>query len=217
MARLGLMARALVAVGALMMGVGLTAVPASAESILFTVRNPNTNGSYSATAGTTTLTNTTSGARTVCTSSTLTGTIPSATGVPEGDVNTIIGRATSASFVNCTGPDGATIVTMTEATTVPLGGWPFVPKTYDGATDQTTMQFAWVQIHVSSRHCRYDAIGAPAGGGTYSNATSTWAFHGSLTVAHANCAAGAGAVDNQTLTYSATYKFTPAVTIRAQS
>jgi hypothetical protein len=75
----------------------LSAVPASAVATTFTV---SPGGSYSGSAGTTTLTDTTTGNALTCKSASAAGTLESGSGLSGTDIGTI----TSSSFTTCTGP-----------------------------------------------------------------------------------------------------------------
>ncbi len=87
----------------------LSVAPASALTATFTV---SPGGSYSGSAGTTTLSDTTTGNALTCKSATAAGTLKSGSGLSGTDIGTI----TSTSFTSCTGPLGLTFTVKQSGT-----------------------------------------------------------------------------------------------------
>jgi hypothetical protein len=95
---------------AAVMAIGLGATTALATAAITWTVSPG--GSYTATSGTTTLTDVTTGAVLSCTSSAAAGTLKSGSGLSNP-----LGTVTSSTFTGCTGPLGTTFTVMTSAST----------------------------------------------------------------------------------------------------
>jgi hypothetical protein len=156
-------AAALLPAGAAALTIGLFATSSFAAATTWTV---SPGGSITGQAGTTTLTDTTSGRSVSCVSSKLSGSLRSGKGLPGGGLGTF----TSVLFSNCT--MASLTIGMSTA-----GGWKLNASSYNSATGVTSGTITGINLFVQNSACQavVDGTRAIANDGkvgiTYSNAT----------------------------------------------
>jgi hypothetical protein len=196
-------AAALVTAAAAATAVGFSASPAFAAT--WTVSGSSgSGGAYTATAGTTTLRDTTSGTTLTCTSSHAAGNIPNGTGLS----GTNIGSITSATFTSCSGPLG---LTFTVTGTFP---WHLNAITYHSATGVTDGTVTGVSAHLSGPGCSANVTGGTPG--TYTNSTAKLALSPSapnttgVSLTISGVSGCFGLIGNgHTATFTSTYSVSP--------
>lgn len=118
---------------ALAAALGFATAPAFAQTTLFNITNPNSDGSFTATTGTTTLADSKSNTAISCVLSSVPGTMYSASGVRIAtginDQN-YVGGVSGASYADCTGPDGSFSVDGSGR------AWEIYATSYDSCTKQ---------------------------------------------------------------------------------
>jgi hypothetical protein len=199
---------------ALAAAIGGLATPAIAGTASFNVANPSNDGSFTATAGTTTLTDTSTGAAVSCASSTAPGIMHTATGLAtssELNNQNLAGGVSGGSYSGCTGPGGASFTVDGSSQ-----AWSIFATSYDSSTDQMAVDLyipSDFPVNVSGPSCSYSLTGTLTG--TYANSSSTLAVSGgSLTVSGASGNGCSGlAADGDAVTFAASYSVTPAVTM----
>jgi hypothetical protein len=193
--------------GALALGLGATSAFAAAT----TTWSVSPGGSISGSAGTTTLTDTTSGLAITCKTSTLTGSLKSGTGLKGFG----LGHITNVAFNNCS-VDGFTL-SISSGTVK----WPLNAVTYNATTGVTHGTITKIHVTVSSSACSLviDGTGATADNGrvsiAYTNSTHKLAIlpKGNLHVYNVNGCLGAVS-NGDAGTIKAGYSVTPAQTIK---
>ncbi|WP_158056857.1 hypothetical protein [Saccharomonospora sp. CUA-673] len=138
--------------------IALVAAPAAFAAQDITVTNPNEDGSVSASADGSTLSNVDSGTDVTCSSSSGEGEIPSGSHTAPAPIGDL-----SVSFDSCTGPLGSVSVTPNaQPYQLHIGS-------YDSASGVSTGWVGEVNASISTLTCSFDAVGnAP---GEYDNAT----------------------------------------------
>jgi hypothetical protein len=197
---------ALLTLSAAGVALALSATSASAATGPWTV---SPGGSISGSAGTTTLTDTTSGLSISCTSSTLTGTLKSGSGLAGAKIGTV----TDVAFNNCS-VDGLTLSISSGAVT-----WPLNAVSYKNGVTHGTI--TTIHVTVSSSECSLviDGTSGSAHNGkvkiTYSNKTHKLAISPKGGNLHVWDVSGClGAVSNgDSGTIKSSYAVTPAQTI----
>jgi len=200
--------RILLTGGATALAVGVSAGVALAVAITFSI---HPGGNISASAGTTKLTDTTSGAVLQCTSSKTTGTLKSGSGIS----GTNLGSVKTLTFSGCTGPFGLTF-------TVSNSGFPWTlhGTAFNATSGVTTGNITGIKSHLAGTGCAADVAGATAGSTgkvkvTYTNSThklKVLAGGGTLHVFNVNGCAGLLSNGDATQ-FTGTYTVTPAQTI----
>jgi hypothetical protein len=193
--------------GALALGLSATSAFAATAATF----NVSPGGSISGAAGTTTITDTTSGLAINCTTSTLTGSLKSGTKLKGAGIGTV----TDVSFNNCT-VDGFTL-SISSGTVA----WPLNAVSYNAKTGVTSGTITKIHISISSSECSLviDGTSGTANDGkvkiTYTNSTHKLAILNTGSVLHAYDVSGClGAVsDGDTGTIKSSYTVTPAQTI----
>jgi hypothetical protein len=145
------------------MAIGLGATTSLAASTTWTV---SPGGSITGSAGKTTLADTTSGLTVTCTSSALTGSLKTGTGLTSP-----LGKITSINFNNCSAA-GQTVSISTGTV-----AWPLKAGSYNTTSGVTTGTISRIHFAVSSSVCSFvvDGTGATANNGKvkikYANGT----------------------------------------------
>jgi len=134
--------------GATALAVGATAGVALAVAITFSI---SPGGNITASAGTTTLTDTTSHSVLTCATSSSSGTLKSGHGIS----GTGFGSITALGFNNCTGPLGLTF-------TVSNSGFPWKLNGTSYKSGVTTGTITGIKSHHSGPSCSADVAGATA-------------------------------------------------------
>ncbi len=165
-------------------------------------------GSITASAGTTTLKDTTTGSVLSCTSSSSSGTLNA-----EGDPT--LGSITALSFSNCTGPFGLSF-------TVTNSGfpWKLTASAFNSGTGVTTGKISGIKSHLSGPSCSADIAGATATTPgsvkvTYTNSTGVLKVSGG-TLDIFNVSGCSGLIKtNDESTFTGSYTVSPKQTIKA--
>jgi hypothetical protein len=190
--------------------IGASAGVALAVAITFTI---TPGGNITAKAGTTTLTDTNTGSKLTCTSSTSTGTLKTGKGISGSN----LGSIKTLAFSNCTGPLGLTF-------TVTNSGFPWTLSgtSYNATTGVTTGFITGIKSHLSGPSCSADVAGTTATTKgkvkvTYTNSTGklkVLTTGGNLHVFNVSGCAGLLHSGDAT-TFSGTYTVTPKQKITA--
>ena len=168
-------------------------------------------GTFTGTAGTTTLKDTNTGTSVTCTSSTATGSAVAGS----GQSGTGLGKINSISFTSCKGP-----LSFTFTVTSSHLPWNINAVSYVASTGTTTGTITGISAHLAGATCSADIDGTGgAGSGTgtvnlsYVNSTHKMTISGGgLTVY--NSAGCLGLLNNgNTATFSSVYTLSPALTI----
>jgi hypothetical protein len=130
--------------------IGASAGVALAVAITFTI---TPGGNYSASAGTTKLTDTNTGSVLQCTSSKTTGTLKSGHGIS----GTNLGSVKTLTFSGCTGPLGLTF-TVTNSNFP----WTLHGTAYNATSGVTTGNITGIKSHLSGPSCSANVAGATA-------------------------------------------------------
>jgi len=155
---------ALFSAGAVALTIGLSATSSLAATATWTVAP---GGATTGKAGTTTLTDTTSGVSVSCTSSKLTGSLKSGKGLSGKGLGTV----TSVAFSNCT------VLTVTISLSSGKVAWKLNASSYNSTAGTTSGTITGIHLAVMSSACSavVDGTGATAHNGkvniTYSNKT----------------------------------------------
>ena len=148
----------LIAGGAAALALGLGTTSSFATTATSWTVKPG--GSFTGKSGTTTLTDTKTGAVLTCTSSATAGTLKKGSGLANP-----IGHATKVTFTGCTGPAGLTFaVTTTASTTNP---WPITATSYSSGTTIGTISHIHAVLKGTNSSCTatVDGTGATAKNG----------------------------------------------------
>jgi hypothetical protein len=193
---------------ALALGIGTAAMAATTWTI-------KPGGSYTAKSGTTTLTDTVTGAVLTCTSSAAAGTLKSGSGKTNP-----IGTVTSSTFTGCTGPAGLTFsVTASASSTKP---WKVNATSFSSGVATGNISGIHAVLNGTNNTCMatVDGTGASAFNGkvkiTHSNSAPTkLKVTKGINLHTYNVSAGClGAINSgDTVTYKATYTLNKAQTI----
>jgi hypothetical protein len=198
---------ALLTLSAAGVALALSATSANAATGTWSV---SPGGAISGAAGTTTLTDTTSGLAISCKTSTLTGTLKSGTGLAGASIGTV----TNVAFNNCS-VDGLTLSISSGAVK-----WPLNAVSYKSPT--TTGTITKIHVSISSSECSavIDGTSGSANNGkvkiTYNNTTHKLAIlpkGGNLHVWDVNGCLGAVS-NGDAGTIKSSYAVTPAQTIK---
>lgn len=190
------------------LSLGLSATAAQAATITWTV---TPGGAIAGSAGTTTLTDSTSGLKVICTSSSLAGSLKSGSGLKGKG----IGRVTSIAFNNCT-VDSLTLSVSTGTVAFPLNA-----KSYVSTSRVVRGSISGIHFAVSSSVCGFtvDGTSGTADNGTvkvsYANSSHALKILPKKSTLHIYNVTGClGAVSSgDAVSISASYKITPAQTI----
>ncbi|MEU9129683.1 hypothetical protein AB0D08_16515 [Kitasatospora sp. NPDC048540] len=188
---------ALVAAAALSAAAGLALAPATATTTATWTASPG--GAWTAKAASPKLTDTRTGTKLTCSSSSAAGVLSSGNGLP-------ISTISSVSWASCTGPLGITF-----AVTPQNLPWGINALTYNSATGVTTGTVTGVKAHISGAGCTADFAGptstTPATlTGTYSNSTNTLTISGGDLHAYNVSGSCLGLLNNgDAATYNAAY------------
>jgi hypothetical protein len=198
---------------AAVMAIGLGATTALATAVTTWTVKPG--GAYTSTSGTTTLTDTVTGAVLTCTSSTAAGTLKSGSGLTNP-----LGTVTSSTFKGCTGPAGLTFsVTTSASSTKP---WKVNATSFSSGVTHGNISGIHAVLTGTNNTCKATVDG-----------TGASAFNGKVAITHSNSAATKlkvtkginlhtynvssgclGAINSgDTVTYKATYTLNKAQTI----
>ena len=165
-------------------------------------------GSITASAGTTTLKDTNTGAVLTCTSSSSSGTI-------NAEADPTVGTITALSFSGCTGPLGLTF-TVTNSNFP----WTLTASAFNSSTGVTTGKISGIKSHLSGPSCSADVAGATATtpgsvNVTYTNSTGVLKVSGG-TLDIFNVSGCAGLImTNDESTFTGSYTVSPKQTIKA--
>jgi hypothetical protein len=156
--------RILLTGGASALAVGATAGVALAVAITFSI---SPGGAITAKAGTTTLTDTASGTKLTCTSSSSSGKLKSGHGIS----GTNLGSITKLTFSGCTGPLGLTF--SVSNSNFP---WTLHGTAFNATSGVTTGNITGIKSHLSGPSCSANVAGSTASAGgkvkvTYTNST----------------------------------------------
>lgn len=154
---------------AAVMAIGLGATTALATSATTWTIKPG--GAYTSKSGTTTLTDTATGAVLTCTSSAANGTLKSGSGKTNP-----IGKVTSSTFSNCTGPAGLTFSVKTSATSTKP--WKVNATKYSSGTTTGNISGIHAVLTGTNNTCKATVDG-----------TGATAFNGKVAIRHSNSAA----------------------------
>jgi hypothetical protein len=130
--------------------IGATAGVALAVAITFTI---TPGGAITAKAGTTTLTDTSTGSVLTCTSSNSSGTLKSGSGISGSN----LGSITKLTFSNCTGP-----LSLTFTVTDKHFPWTLSGTSYNSGTGTTTGAISGIEAVLSGPSCSADVDGTSA-------------------------------------------------------
>jgi hypothetical protein len=154
---------------AAVMAIGLGATTALATATITWTVKPG--GSYTAKSGTTTLTDTVTGAVLTCTSSAAAGTLKSGSGLTNP-----LGTVTSSTFTGCTGPAGLTFAVKTSASSTK----PWKINATGFSSGVTTGNISGIHAVLSGTNntCKATVDG-----------TGATAFNGKVAIRHSNSSA----------------------------
>ncbi|MFC9327643.1 hypothetical protein [Kitasatospora sp. NPDC057015] len=167
-------------------------------------------GAWTAKAASPKLTDTKTGTKLTCTSSSAAGTLQSGSGLSGTGISSI----TSVGWVSCSGPLGITF------TVTPQGlPWSLNAASYNSATGVTSGTLTGVKAHISGAGCTADFYGPTSTSsatltGTYANSTNTLTLSGGDLHAYNVSGTCLGLINNgDAATYNAAYVLASAQTI----